>query len=101
MPTETQSFQTLNDPTRIAFQVELPDGTPPAFATTGQTDVEGDERYWNSYDGELYHVTSVDDETVEAVLEFGCGKIPRAVSFDREWFTPDGHALHHVAPQPD
>ncbi|MFA9517038.1 hypothetical protein ACERIT_07450 [Halopenitus sp. H-Gu1] len=101
MSTKSQSFQTLDDPTRIAFRVELPDGTAPAFATTGQTDVEVDERYWNSYDGELYRVTSVDDNAVEAVLEFGCGEIPRVVSFDREWFTPDSHGLHHVTPQTD
>lgn len=99
MPSETQAFETLNDPTQIAFRVELPNGKSRSFATTGQTDVAVGERYWNSYDGELYRVMSVNDATVEAVLEFGCGEIPRSVSFDREWFTPDVHSLHHVASQ--
>ena len=99
MPTETQSFQTLDNPMRLAFEVDLPDGTSPAFATTGDTNVKVDERYWNSYDGELYRVTNVEGETVDAILEFGCGPIPRVVSFDCEWFTPDGHALHHVSEQ--
>ena len=99
MPASTPRIQILDDPDRIAFLVDLPDGTSQAFATTEQDDVEVDERYWNSYDGELYRVTSVDDDTVEAVLEFGCGETPRDVSFDREWFTPDGDMIHHVAPQ--
>jgi hypothetical protein len=101
MPTKTQSFKTLDVPNRIAFQVELPDGTTPAFATTGKSDVEVGERYWNSYDGELYRVTRVDDKSVEVVLEFGCGEIPRDAPVDLKWLTPDGHALHHVAPQTD
>jgi hypothetical protein len=99
MTSESQLFETLNDPNRIAFRVELPDGKSTAFATTGRTDVAVGERYWNSYDGELYRITIVDDTTVEAVLEFGCGDIPRSVSFDCEWFTPDGNSLHHIAPQ--
>ena len=101
MPPQSQSFETLDDPTRIAFQVDLPDSTSQVFATTKRDDVEVDERYWNSYDGELYRVTSVDDNTVEAVLEFGCGQTPRDLSFNCEWFTPDGDMLHHVAPQTD
>lgn len=101
MSSEPQLFETLNDPNRIAFRVELPDGKSIAIATTGRTDVAVGEQYWNSYDGELYRVTIVDDTTVEAVLEFGCGYIPRSVSFDCEWFTPDGHSLHHIAPQTD
>lgn len=101
MPTKLQSFKTLDVPNRIAFQVELPDGTMPAFATTKKSDVEAGERYWNSYDGELYRVKSVDDKSVEAVLEFGCGEVPRDISINPKWLTPDGHALHHVAPQTD
>jgi hypothetical protein len=101
MPSETQAFETLNDPIRIAFRVELPNGKSQTFSTTEQTDVAVDERYWNSYDGELYRVTSINDATVEAVLGFGCGEIPRTVFFDREWFSPDGHSLHHVAPKTD
>ena len=99
MSASTPSFQILDDPDRIAFQVDLPDGTAQAFSTTERDDVEVGERYWNSYDGELYRVTSVDDDIVEAVLEFGCGETPQVVSFDREWFTPNHHRLHHVAPQ--
>jgi hypothetical protein len=99
MPSESHLFETLNDPNRIAFRVDLPGGKLTAFATTGRTDVAVGERYWNSYDGELYRVTIVDDTTVEAVLEFGCGDIPGSVSFDCEWFSPDGDSLHHIAPE--
>lgn len=99
MPSESHLFETLNDPNRIAFRVDLPGGKLTAFATTGRTDVAVGEQYWNSYDGELYRVTIVDDTTVEAVLEFGCGDIPGSVSFDCEWFSPDGDSLHHIAPE--
>jgi hypothetical protein len=68
------------------------------FTTTGDRAVTTGERYWNSYDGELYRVTTNDDMLVEVVLEFGCGSTPRTVTVDRTWFTPDGHRLHHVAP---
>lgn len=98
MASPAQSFQTLDCPTRLAFEVTLPHGTTAAFVTTGESHIKADERYWNSYDGELYQVTNIDDETIEASLEFGCDATPISLTFDREWFIPDGHRLHHVAP---
>jgi len=101
MTTDTPSFRIVENPTQIVFQVDLPNDTSPRFATTERDDVEVGERYRNSYDGELYRVTSVDDDTVYVELEFGCGEIPRDLSFNREWFTPNQHRLHHVAQQTD
>jgi hypothetical protein len=92
----SQSFQTLDCPTALRFELTLPDGTRAVFATTGDRVVETGERYWNSYDGELYRVTATDETSVTVVLEFGCGPTPRTLTFNRSWFTPHGHRLHHV-----
>jgi hypothetical protein len=97
MHSPPQPFQVLACPSRLAFELTLPDGTPAAFATTGNSVVDSGERYWNSYDGELYRVTDTTDRTIEAILEFGCESTPCPLTFDRPWFTPDGHRLHHVA----
>jgi hypothetical protein len=97
MHSHSQSFQTLNCPSRLAFELTLPDGTTATFATTGNSVVDIGERYWNSSDGELYRVTNATDRTVEVILEFGCNPTPRPLTFDCTWFTPDGHHLHHVA----
>jgi hypothetical protein len=98
MHSSLQSFQSLDCPTRLAFELTLPDGATAAFATTGNSAVNIDERYWNSSDGELYRVTDTTDRKVEVILEFGCNPTPRPLTLDRTWFTPDGHRLHHVAP---
>lgn len=94
----SQSFQSIDCPTNLAFELTLPDGTREAFVTTGEQAIEMGERYWNSYDGELYRVTTTDDVRVEVRLEFGCGQLPRTLTFNRAWFTPDNHRLHHVTP---
>jgi hypothetical protein len=98
MHSSPQSFQSVDCPTHLAFELTLTDGTTAAFSTTGTKEIEIGERYWNSYDGELYRVTMTDDALVEVMLEFGCGQLPRTLTFDRAWFTPDSHRLHHVTP---
>lgn len=95
----TTTFQGIYCPDRIAFALTVPNGTRTTFTTTGETAVAIGERYWHSSDGELYRVTDHDADTVEAVVEFGRGDIPRSETFTREWFTPDGHDLHHVKPR--
>lgn len=98
MPAPSQSFQTLDCPRALRVELTLPDGTRAVFTTTGDRVIETGERYWNSYDGELYRVTTSDDALVEVMLEFGCGQLPRTLTFNRTWFTPDSHRLHHVTP---
>jgi hypothetical protein len=96
MPAPSQSFQTLDWSTALLFELTLPDGTRAVFATTGDRVVEPGERYWNSYDGELYRVTTTNETSVTVALEFGCGPTPCTLTFNRSWFTPHGQRLHHV-----